>query len=224
MRATALALLVAASFPIAASVAQEVGGPPGPRILLPRDREVALALSAAPPSVHAGARVWVLADGRYVVADSGTSDVECYVSRSWPESLEPHCFDAEGARTIMRMEMRRTELLHAGTSSAAVEAEIAAGLASGRFRLPQRPAMSWMLSSAQVLYNDDGRRVGAWRPHVMIYVPYLTPAMLGTGGNADIQAGIVVNPGTPTANLMIVVPDTVDPEPPGSGRGTGRQP
>lgn len=192
------------------ALGQETAGRAGPRPLLPPAREIALARSAAPASVTAGARVFVFDRGRYLVADSGTTGVACYVSRSWPESLEPHCFDEEGARTIMPMDMRRVELLHAGASTEAVDREIADGLASGRFRLPQRPALSWMQSSAQVLYSDTGRRVGAWRPHVMIYYPYLTAAAAGT---RDVAAGIVVKPGTPVSNLTIVVPTAVDPAP-----------
>ena len=224
MRVTPVVLLfaVAPSMP-GALVSQEVTGRPGPRILLPRDQEVALARSAAPPSVHTDARVWVFTNGRYVVADSGTSGVECYVGRGWPEALEPHCFDEEGAGSVMRMAMRRSELLHAGTSAAAADAEIAAGLASGTYRLPRRPAMSWMMSSAQVLYNDSGQRVGAWRPHVMIYFPYLSADAVGTGANNDLRAGIVVSSGTPVSNLMIVVPEAVDPAPARTTPDTGRR-
>ena len=198
--------------------AQEVTGPPGPRLLLERDHEVRLARSAAPASVSAGARVWLLENGTYVVADSGGNGVECYVSRSWPESLEPHCFDEEGARTIMRLEMRAVELAHAGMAREEAARQLSVGLADGTFRLPQRPAVSWMMSSAQVLYNDTGRRVGAWQPHLMIYYPYLTAEGLGLGAN-DLAAGIVVDAGKPTSNLMIVVPAAVDPVP---EAGTGR--
>jgi len=198
--------------------AQEVTGPPGPRLLLERDHEVRLARSAAPASVSAGARVWLFENGTYVAADSGGNGVECYVSRSWPESLEPHCFDEEGARTIMRLEMRAVELAHAGMAREEAARQLSAGLADGTFRLPQRPAMSWMMSSAQVLFNDSGRRVGAWQPHLMIYYPYLTAEGLGLGAN-DLAAGIVVDAGKPTSNLMIVVPAAVDPVP---EAGTGR--
>jgi hypothetical protein len=198
--------------------AQEVTGPPGPRLLLERDHEVRLARSAAPASVSAGARVWLLENGTYVVADSGGNGVECYVSRSWPESLEPHCFDEEGARTIMRLEMRAVELAHAGMAREEAARQLSVGLADGTFRLPQRPAVSWMMSSAQVLFSDSGRRVGAWQPHLMIYYPYLTAEGLGLGAN-DLAAGIVVDAGKPTSNLMIVVPAAVDPVP---EAGTGR--
>ncbi len=217
-RTVSLLAIIVALTPCA-GYGQEVPGRPGPRLLLPRERELALARSAAPSAVSAAARVWYFDGGTYVVADSGGGGTACYVSRSWPESLEPHCFDEEGARTIMPMGMRRVELLHRGVGAEAVEREIADGLASGRYRLPQRPAMSWMMSSAQVLYSDEGRRVGAWRPHVMIYYPWLTAAGSGTGPNRAPNAGIVVNAGKPDANLMIVVGTAVDPATPASGGG-----
>jgi len=211
MRPCAVAILSLLSLGCHDLAAQEVSGTPGPRRLLPRDLEIALARSAAPPSVASRARVWIFAAGTYVIADSGSSGVQCRVGRGWPQALEPHCFDEEGARTIMPIEMRKDELLHRGVSTDSVEREIAAGIAAGRYRLPQRPAVSWMLSSAQVLYDDDGTRVGAWRPHIMIYYPYLTPEGVGTGTNQDLAAGIVVSPGSPMSNIMIVVPKAVDP-------------
>ena len=194
---------------VAAGAQSARSGRAGRRALLPRATEIALARSAAPEAVSAGARVYVLTDGGFVVADSGTSGVACVVNRSWPESLEPHCYDAEGAATILPMELRRTELRHRGASEAAVEREIADGLASGRFRLPRRPALSYMMSAGQLLYDDDGRRVGAWRPHLMLFIPYVTNAELGLGASPDVRAGMVNDEGKPEANLMILVRDFV---------------
>jgi hypothetical protein len=173
--------------------------------------------------VSAGARVWVFDAGSYVVADSGNNGVQCYVGRSWPLALEPQCFDEEGARTILPIEMYRCELLHRGIPSDSVERAIAAGLASGRFRLPLRPAMTWMLSSAQVLYSDAGRRVGAWKPHVMIYYPYLTADNVGTGSNEDLAAGIVVSPNSPLSSIIVVVPGALDPAPVPEPAGSRRR-
>lgn len=204
--ATVLGCSVAGTLP-----GQETLGTPGPRLLLPPSEEIALARSAAPPSVAGAARVWIFSSGRYVVADSGASSVQCYVGRGWPGALEPHCFDEEGARTIMPIEMRQSEMLHQGIAADSVQHAIATGIASGKFRLPQRPAMSWMQSAAQVLYDDDGSRVGAWKPHIMIYYPYLTTQAIGTGANRDVAAGIVVSAGSPMSNIMIVVPEAVRP-------------
>jgi hypothetical protein len=171
-----------------------------------------LARSAAPASISAGARVYVFSDTGYVVADPGQTDVACMVNRSWPESLEPSCYDAEGAATIMPMEMRRTVLYHRGVKAADVERAISDGLMAGRFRLPSRPAVQYMMSSAQRLISDEGKPVGAWRPHIMIHYPFLTNAAVGHHAEPDLKAGLVVDSGQPTANLMVVVPQFIDPE------------
>lgn len=181
--------------------------------LLPRAREMALARSAAPPQVSAQATVLVLERGGYVVAEPGSNGVTCYVARTWPESLEPHCFDAEGSATILQIELRKAELRERRTSRAEIERDIEAGLQTGRLRLPTRPAMSYMMSSGQILFNDDGQRVGSWQPHLMIYVPYITGADLGLGDSGSTKAALVIDPGTPTANILIVVRDFVDPQP-----------
>jgi hypothetical protein len=209
-----LTLLTTAALSSTADAAAQSkdAGQAGPRRLLPRAEEIALARSAAPGSVSKAAKVYVLTESGYVVAEQGTSGVACYVSRSWVESVEPHCFDAEGARTIMPMEMRRVELRHRGVSKEEVDREIAAGLSGGRYRTPRRPALSWMLSSAQQLISDDGKPVGKWRPHLMIYYPYLTADELGLGAVPDFKGGVLVDGGTATSNLMIVTPEFVHPE------------
>jgi hypothetical protein len=211
------AFAVAVLFGVVPMTAQSKGaGQSGPRKLLARAEEIALARSAAPADVSKGATVWVLTDSGYVVAEQGTNGVACYVGRSWIASVEPHCFDAEGAATILPMEMRTVELRHRGMSNEDVEREIAAGLSSGRFRTPRRPALSWMLSGAQQLISDDGKPVGSWRPHLMIYYPYLTAAELGLGAVPNLKGAVLVDGGTPTSNLMIVTTDFVQPERPAS--------
>jgi hypothetical protein len=184
----------------------------GRRTLLPRTEEVALARSAAPPNVSAKARVLVLSDTGYVVADPGAGEngVTCIVDRSWRDSMEPHCFDAEAATTIMPMEMLRTTWRHLGRAEADIDREVADRLASGKFRLPARPAMTYMLSGAQVLYNDEGKYVGRWRPHVMIFYPYLTNEAVGLASPPDIRGAILNEPGTPMANLMVIVPQFIE--------------
>lgn len=205
-RPVILLLLVTAVPAAAQSVAN---GRAGPRALLPRAREIALARSAAPAHVSRDATVMVLTPRGFEVADSGSNGVTCVVNRTQPESLEPHCFDAEGSASVLPIELRRTELLREGKSAEEIDREIGAGLLSGRYRLPRRPAMSYMMSSGQVLYDDEGKRVGQWRPHLMIYYPHLTQA--DVGGSPSLDAAYVVDPGQPLSNIMVVVKDFVDP-------------
>jgi hypothetical protein len=113
----------------------------------------------------------------------------------------------------MRIEMREVELLHQGRTSEEAEREIAAGLMSGAFQLPRRPAMSWMMSSGQALINEQGRSVGNWRPHLMIYYPYLTAEALGLAGVQDPGHGLVVGSGGARSSIMVIVPRFSAPEP-----------
>ena len=193
-------------------MAQSVAaGRTGPRTLLPREREIALARTAAPAAVSRDATVMVLTERGFEVAVKGTSGVTCVVNRSHPLSLEPHCFDAEASATVLPMELRRTELLREGKSNEEIDREIAAGLLSGKYRLPRRPAMSYMMSSEQVLYNDEGQKVGKWEPHLMIFYPHLTYADLGLGGTPSTQAALVVDEGKAVSNIMIVVKEFAGP-------------
>ncbi len=199
---------VAGSQATAQSVA---AGRAGPRTLLPREREIALARTAAPAEVSRDATVMVFTERGFEVAVKGTSGVTCVVNRSHPRSLEPHCFDAEGSATVLPMELRRTELLREGKSTEEIDREIAAGLLSGKYRLPRRPAMSYMMSSEQILYDDEGKHVGKWKPHVMIFYPHLTSGDLGLGGTPSTQAAMVVDDGKAVSNIMIVVKDFAGP-------------
>jgi hypothetical protein len=45
----------------------------------------------------------------------------------------------------------------------------------------------------------------------MIFFPYLTAAELGLGPNQDPRAAMLVDPGTPTANVMVIVREFIEP-------------
>lgn len=105
--------MVAAMLTVADTrAAQSVeSGRAGPREVLARAVETDLARSAAPPSVSADATILLWNGAGFDVAYQGSNGVTCYVARSWPESLEPHCFDEQGAFTILPIHLRQMELL-----------------------------------------------------------------------------------------------------------------
>jgi len=186
----------------AAALAAQMREPTLPP-LLPEAREIALARSAAPPEVAEGADIWLLRRGGFVRTVPGTNGVACFVARDHPESLYPICYNAEGARTVLRIELRRQELREQGWTEEKVEAEIDRALAAGELPTPREPAMAWMLSPEQVLYTGaDGRRVGQWFPHMMIYMPGATLESLGLveKQGADV---FLVNAGKRTAHLIV---------------------
>ena len=211
MRRTIFSAVLLVLVTMEASAQGQGTGRAGKRTLLARDFEIALARSAAPKEVSAGAEIYVLTERGYDVAIRGTNGNACLVSRSWPESLEPQCFDPEAVQTVLQTELRRGALLQSGASMETINREIEDGLRKGAFRVPTRPAMTYMMSSAQVLYNDEGKRVGAWQPHLMIFYPNLTSEQLGLGSTPNPAAAIVVDPGQPLANIMIIVKKAIDP-------------
>ena len=187
-------------------------GQSGRRALLPRAREIALARSAAPPVISDSATIYVLGDKEYEVAVRGTNGNACYVDRDRVETIAPQCLNTEGAATIMELEMHRIALLHQGHSVAEADREIADGLATGRFRLPRRPALCYMMSADQNLFDDDGKPTGHWYPHLMVYMPYVTAAELGLGKTgSDGKAAVVQWDGSPLASVMIVVRNFLQP-------------
>jgi hypothetical protein len=82
--------------------------------------EIALARSAAPPSISASAEVLVLGDHGYETAVKGTNGFVCFVERSWaagfddpefwnPKNRSPNCFNATAARTELPQLLERTK-------------------------------------------------------------------------------------------------------------------
>lgn len=206
-----LALPCALALPAAAQ-SSDAGSAELPPIL-PRAREIALARSAAPAEISAGATVMVLVRGKgYEVAEEGTNGVTCIVSRSWPKAIEPICYDREATRALVPTVQREAVLKEQGASKEAIQEDIADGYRTGRFRPPSRLAMTWMMSGAQELYNDEGNHVGAWKPHLMIFYPYLTSADLGIDGAPPAVGPMVVDEGRPTSNVIVIMPDFVKPE------------
>jgi len=194
-----LALLAVLLFLVPAALLAQSEAPP----VLSEAEEIRLARSGAPPEVSKAATVLVLRNGKYVEAVKGTGDVTCLVNRSQPLSLEPECYDAEASATVLPIQRFQTEQRIAGTPKQAIDARVDERLRSGEFRLPRRPALVYMMSAEQVLYNDNGQKVGPWLPHLMWYFPYMKAADLGMpAANATIS---FIGEGTSLSAVVVPV-------------------
>jgi hypothetical protein len=154
--------------------------------LMDRAAEIALAKSAAPPSVADNATVLVLTRHGYETAVEGANGFVCAVERSWmsqydfPQFWNPHmrgplCYNPPAVRSILPYTIRRTELVLAGRSKLEIAAAIADGVT--RHALPplEAGAMTYMMSKQGYL-NDDARN---WVPHLMFYFPRAAGANWG---------------------------------------------
>ena len=200
----------------AAATGQTAESPP----VLSETEEVELARSAAPSDVSSEATILVLRNGRYEAAYEGSNGVTCMVSRSLPLSIEPICYDPEASRTILHMEIQRVQLRLAGVAAEEIERRVAESIGNGELALPKRPALAYMMSAGQILYADAETKVGSFRPHLHLYIPYATAEQFGLYGEASAEAARVFDGGKPTANLIVFVRDFAEPK--GASGSAGR--
>ena len=207
-------LLVMAALPLAAQ--SPPNGYPVRPVPLADSTEIALALSAAPTDVSSRATVYTVRDGRVVTLRRGSSGNACMVGRDLHGgSLYPICFNPEGARTVLLRELLQVRLRSLGMSEDSITRAVTAAYARGELETPRTLALAYMMSPRQVLFStagSEGRRVGAWHPHLMLYVPNATPAMFGMTSE-DGEPIAVGSPGTPQAEVIVKVPKWADGTP-----------
>ncbi len=151
--------------------------------------EIALARSAAPPSISSNAEVLVLGGRGYESAVKGSNGFVCFVQRSWaagfdddqfwnPRLRAPNCFNAPAARTELQQYLKRTEWVLAGASKEQMIERTRAAVADHSFKDPEPGALSFMMSKSGYL-NDEA--AGPWLPHVMLFIPHGQAAAWGAG-------------------------------------------
>jgi hypothetical protein len=158
-------------------------------LMTDRNAEIALARTAAPPSISADAQVLVLGNGGYEPAVEGKNGFVCFVERSWtagfedaefwnPKTRSPNCFNAAAARTELTQILKRTEWVLAGANRDELMRRTRAAFADKTFTMPEAGSFSFMLSKEGYLSDQAG---GPWLPHGMFFVPHGQAAMWGAG-------------------------------------------
>jgi hypothetical protein len=163
--------------------------------------QIALAESAAPPSVGQGSTVYVLGPTGYTKARDGKNGFTCLISRQRRDTVEPECFDAEGTATVLPLRLFVEAQRAGGISEAEISEAVEAGYRSGKFSAPRRPGLVYMLSDHNYVFSPERQEIIHFPGHLMFYAPYATEKEVGSGPGAPF----IVAPGTPHA-LMIVVP------------------
>jgi hypothetical protein len=145
-----------------------------------RQDEIALARSAAPPSISGDAEVLVLGTHGYETAVKGKNGFVCLVERSWgagfedpdfwnPKIRAPNCFNPAAARTELTRYLTRTEWVLAGATKQQQIEKTRAAVATHEFKAPEAGALSFMLSKRGYLGDQVA---GPWLPHVMFFLPH----------------------------------------------------
>lgn len=175
--------------------------------------EIALARSAAPPSISADAEVLVLGKHGYESAVAGKNGFVCFVERSWaagfddaefwnPKLRAPNCFNPPAVRSVLPQYLTRTEWVLAGIGRGEMMEKARAAVETHRFRAPEAGSFSFMLSKQGYLSDDAA---GPWLPHVMFFLPHGQAPAWGAGLEGSPILGSDGRPYEPTV-LFIPVP------------------
>jgi len=184
-----------------------------------RERQIELALSAAPAEVSSKAAVYILGLKGYEKVREGTNGFSCLIERSFKGTTQtssaPACFDAEGSRTIMLAYLRREELRAQGKSEVEVKEDIAEGYRDGRFKVPG-PGFLYMMSNENYVYDEQSKKSGFVPPHLMFYAPNKTAKDVGYESVSPTMVPYLTGSGVGPESLLVV-----GAEKPSQGDSTG---
>jgi len=215
MRRLPFALLLLAT--IATPLAAQGKYPPVDAYLMPRDAEIALARSAAPPALADRASVKVLTKSGFEVAQEGDNGLVCLVMRGFsaptytpaafraivydPTIHAPICFAAPAVRAVLPYYELRTKLALAGKDPDQITEALQAAYVKGELPRRDGATFAYMFSSHQHL----GPGIGAWHPHMMVFVPYADAATVGATPFGETLPTVTDDAGTPFAVVVIPV-------------------
>ena len=182
--------------------------------LIPDEQaEIALARSAAPPSISGAAEVLVLRRNGYASAVKGSNGFVCIVERSWAKPTDdaefwnariraPHCFNPAAAKTFLPIFLKKTELVLAGKSRPQILAATASALEKKELPALAPGAMCYMMAKQQYLSDDDK----SWHPHLMFFAP--ADAGKSWGANLPGSPLIAANDPEERATIFMVLAHT----------------
>jgi hypothetical protein len=183
--------------------------------VLPREREIELATSAAPPDVGSKAAVYVFTARGYEKARDGENGFTCLVNRDSEldgyHVLKPTCWDAHGSRTIVPAILEIAKRRAAGQSVADVTAGIKQLITDGKLQLFDKVGVAYMLQGDVSDYDAATGKIlkRAFPPHIMIYAPGITASDVGVAGRAafnDVRAPVIYQSATGYRYLVVRVP------------------
>jgi hypothetical protein len=165
--------------------------------LMDRDAEIALARSAAPDAISHDATILVLTRRGYETAIEGKNGWVCWVGRAWggmfdnPEFWNPKvraagCLNPPGARSVLPLDTKRTELVLAGHSKAEIVSAMAAAIEKKQLPALEPGTVCYMMGKASYLTDQGGHNM----PHLMFYDSVKEPVAWGANVENSPMMGV----------------------------------
>lgn len=215
----ALAVVIVSAAVAAAQTKYPTASPLSQYFIPDKASEIALARSAAPASISAGAEVLVMAHDGYTTAVKGGNGFTCLVERGFaaatddpvfwnPKIRGPICVNAPAANTYLPTVLMKATLALAGKSREEIADAVKSALATGKLPALAPNAMSYMMSKQQYLSDDAVH----WHPHMMWFVPGDSIQSWGAKGE-DVPVYVTNVPGDRMTIFMVPVSQWSDGTP-----------
>lgn len=148
--------------------------------LLEPDYEQRLARSAGPKDIADKATIWVLTKKGYQAEVEGSNGFNCIVMRSFstesvgfanglnPKMQAPICFNQGASEFILPVVITKGLWAAQGFTEQEFINGVKDNYLSGKFKVPNKLSMGYMLSEAQYL----NEKVKNGMPHFMLYTAY----------------------------------------------------
>lgn len=148
------------------------------RYRMDRDSEIALARTAAPPSISRDAEILVLGRKNFEVAVPGKNGFVCAVGRAFagplnnpefwsPRNRSPICWNQPAARSLLPYAMKQAGMALAGASKAQITEAVRAAVARKELGAPESGSMAYMMSRNAYLTDRGGHNLA----HLMFELP-----------------------------------------------------
>jgi hypothetical protein len=143
-----------------------------------RDTEIALARTAAPPSISRDAEILVLGQRNFETAVQGKNGFVCAVGRAFagpltnpefwsPKNRSPVCYNPPAVRSLLPYAMKQTGMALAGASKAQITDAIRTAVARKELGAPESGSMAYMMSKKAYLTDRGGHNLA----HLMFELP-----------------------------------------------------
>ena len=143
-----------------------------------RDAEIALARTAAPPSISRDAEVLVLGQKNFETAVQGKNGFVCLVGRAFagplnnrefwnPKNRSPICLNPPAVRSLMPYAMKEAGMALAGASKAQITDAVRTAVAKKELGAPEPGSMAYMMSKEAYLTDQGGHNLA----HLMFEFP-----------------------------------------------------
>ena len=143
-----------------------------------RDAEIALARTAAPPSISRDAEILVLGQKNFELAVRGKNGFVCVVGRAFagplnnpefwnPKNRSPICYNPAAARSLWPYAAKQTGMALAGASKAQIIDAVRTAVAKKELGAPESGSMAYMMSKDAYLTDRGGHNLA----HLMFEIP-----------------------------------------------------